>query len=356
MGVGAKAKYALYLVGHILCILVHQQGGITVLKYFQPIRRDNLTLSIDNVVIDYYISRPQNRENFCDLMEVIALQYACNLTHWESFKIGTFRGNFTIKFKDGESFWIGMGLNEAKTNWGRVRLDFNPNKVAVHSAFRKILAFLNMYSREMHTKIPRFDLAVDFPVLRENVFLVKDRRVYEERRHGSEYTQYLGKKSQVGRVKLYNKQVESKLTQPLTRLELTLDPDNKYEEINMPMVYYIKDLQMTFDDMKLTDTERFILNALLHGCGNLSQLGRKTREKMERAMTNYCEFLKIEPQDYMAILNQLREYKRYPSIPLDEHELDIDSPVLVRDYSESFVEIKNTAGLPFASRGDYCEQ
>lgn len=322
-----------------------------MLKYFQPIRRDNLVLSIDNVVIDYYISKPENRDKFADLMEVIALRYACDLKHWQNFKIGTFRENFTINFKDGESFWIGMGHNQAKTNWGRVRLDFNPNKVALHNAFRKILDFLNTYSREMHTRIPRFDLAIDLPVLRENVFLVKDRRVYEERRHGLEYTQYLGKMSHVGRVKLYNKQIESKLSQPLTRLELTLDPYEKYEDINMPTVYFIKDLQMTFDDLKLNDTERFVLNSLLQGVGSLSDLGRKERKKMERVLENYVEAIKIEPQDYMAILRQLRNYKQYPSIPLDNQNLDLDSPVIVQDKGGKFVEIKNTIGLPFTNVG-----
>ena len=64
---------------------------------------------------------------------------------------------------------------------------------------------------------------------RENCFLVKDRRMYIERRHGAEFTQYLGaKSSRVGRVKLYNKQAESNLDYPLTRLELTLDPQMPY--------------------------------------------------------------------------------------------------------------------------------
>jgi hypothetical protein len=200
----------------------------------------------------------------------------------------------------------------------------------------------------MHTRIPRFDLAVDLPVLRENVFLVKDRRLYQERRHGSEYTQYLGKKSNVGHVKLYNKQVESKLSHPLTRLELTLDPAARYDEINMPVAYYIKDLQMTFDDMKLTDTERFILNALLQGCGSISELGRKTREKMQSIISNYTEPLTITPKDYAAILGQLGTYTHYPRIPLDTQNLEPDKPVIRHD---RFIRIWNTEGLPFSDAG-----
>lgn len=322
-----------------------------MLKYFQPIRHDNLVLSVDKVVNDYYISNPQKREILKSMLEIITLKYACELSHWQSFKIGTFHENITIKFKDGESFWVGLGLNEAKTNWGRVRIEFNPNKVALHSAFREVLALLNTSSRAMHTAVTRFDLAIDLPVLRENVFLVKDNRLYLERRHGQEWTQYLGKKSNIGHVKLYNKQIESKLSHPLTRLELTLDPYAFYEDINMPTVYFIKDLQMTFDDMKLTDTERSILEAILNGHIKLERLGRKERKKMENIIKNYVEYITITQEDYSEIIRQVKAYKEYPTVPLDKQNLDLDSPVVVQDNGDKFMEIKNTLGLPFTNAG-----
>ena len=131
-------------------------------------------------------------------------------------------------------------------------------------------------------------MAIDIPVDRSRCFLVKDRRLYIERRHGVEYTQYLGSKSaSVGRVKLYNKTAEAKLDYPLTRLELTLDPRIPYEKINFPTMYYLKSTCTVTNNIKMTDTERFILNALLQGYGTLNELGRKTRAKMEILMANY---------------------------------------------------------------------
>lgn len=281
-----------------------------MLHYHNPIRtKDDITLSIDNVVLDLYISRPDARERLMLLMDELPIKYAVNVVYWNSFRPGTFREQFSIQMQDGSSFWLGAILNGKKPEWGRCRLDFNPNKVAHHDVFQKLLNFLLVNTRPMHRTIKRFDLAIDIPVERFSCFLVKDGRAYLERRHGQEYTQYLGAKaSTVGRVKLYNKQVESNLPRPLTRLEITLDPATLYEDVSFPKVYFLNDLQMVFDEVKATDTERFILNALLQGYGSLHDLGRRTRDKMERLMSLYVKWIQITPQDYATLLGQLRTY------------------------------------------------
>ncbi|MBO4973242.1 MAG: hypothetical protein J6D17_00475 [Bacteroides sp.] len=281
-----------------------------MLHYHDPIHtKDNLTLSIDNVVLDLYISHPDARDRLMVFLDDLPIKYAVNVVYWNSFRPGTFREQFSIQMQDGTSFWLGVVLNGRKPEWGRCRLDFNPNKIAHHEVFQKLLNFLIVNTRPMHRVIKRFDLAIDIPVERFSCFLVKDGRAYMERRHGQEYTQYLGAKaSTVGRVKLYNKQVESKLLRPLTRLELTLDPSIPYDEVSFPTVYYLDDLQMVFDEAKATDTERFILNALLQGFGSLHDLGRRTRDKIERLLSLYVKWIKITPHDYAAILAQLRTY------------------------------------------------
>ena len=182
-----------------------------MLHYHNPIRtKDNLTFSIDNVVLDFYISRPEAREQLMTLMDRLPIKYAVDVVYWTSLRPGSFRDQFSIKLQDGNSFWCGVVLNGRTMEWGRCRLDFNPNKVAQHEVFQKLLNFLIANTRPMHRHIRRYDLAIDIPVTRYSCFLVKDGRAYIERKHGQEYTQYLGAKSStVGRVKLYNKQVES---------------------------------------------------------------------------------------------------------------------------------------------------
>lgn len=161
----------------------------------------------------------------------------------------------------------------------------------------------------MHRKLRRFDLAIDIPVLRQDAFLVKDSRAYLERRHGQEWTQYLGAKSStVGRVKLYNKTVEAGLNYPLTRLEMTLDPATPYEKVNFPTTYFIDDYQLCFSGQKATDTERFIINALLAGCGTLDQLGRGTREKVKKLLSDYVKSVEIGREQYEQVIRQVKAY------------------------------------------------
>lgn len=251
------------------------------------------------------------------LLDKLPITHAVEVTHWNSFRPGSYREQFSIHFQDGNSFWVGAVLNGHKPNWGRVRMDFNPNKVAEHEVFQLLLSYLVGNTRPMHRTVKRFDLAIDIPVLRQDVFLVKDNRAYIERRHGQEWTQYLGAKSStVGRVKLYNKQIESNLRHPLTRLELTLDPTTPYEQVNFPVVYYLDDLQLCFDEtVKAGDTERFILNAILQGCGTINQLGRKAREKIKIPLNQYVQYIKIGSKDYYQIISQLNSYKNNTNQP-----------------------------------------
>lgn len=243
------------------------------------------------------------------LLEKLPITHAVEVTHWNIFKIGSFKEQFTIRFQDDNSFWVGVVLNGRKPEWGRVRLDFNPNKVANHSVFQMVLRQCVSSTRPMSRKTRRYDLAADIPVLRQDAFLVKDSRAYLERRHGREFTQYLGAKSStVGRVKLYDKAAEAGLNYPLTRLEMTLDPATPYERVNFPTVYYLDNLQMSFSSYKATETEQFILNALFQGCGTLDQLGRRTREKIKVLMAEHVKKVEISREDYEQMIRQVKSY------------------------------------------------
>lgn len=285
------------------------------MKYYKEIKtKEGFTLSIDMVTIDYSISSSAAREELVKILDNLPLLSAVDIRHWSSLRIGTFRENFTLKFQDQTSFWLGVGLNAHKPLWGRSRIEFNPNKVAKHKVFLELLGWFNSHSLRMNSIIKRFDLAIDIPIGRQSVRLLKDRRVYTERRHGQEWTEYLGKSSTVGRVKLYNKTVEAGLKYPLTRLELTLDPAIPFQKIPWPSVYYIVNHQISMDELRVTDTERFVLGALLEGYGSVVDLGRKTRKKMEVLMNSYVKWVRISLQDYTLLLSCLQSFLNYPAL------------------------------------------
>ena len=278
-----------------------------MIYYYNPIYDGDLVLSVDNFVLDASISSPEIRELLENIIRNIANGMKMSVVSWESHKPGTFRYQTAFRIDDERSFWLGHGLISSGTLVERYRLEANPNKVGNDPNFQLIREFLVRNSREILCRIPRFDLAIDIHVDRSLCFLVKDRRLYIERRHGAEFTQYLGSKSSsVGRVKLYNKTVEAKLDYPLTRLELTLDPNKPYEEVNFPEVYVIN--QAAMDGVRLTETERFIVNAVLQGCGKVTDLGRKMGEKIERILDDHLGVVEITKDSYDLILDQVKTY------------------------------------------------
>lgn len=280
-----------------------------MIYYFNPVTYHDLVLSIDGVILDVSISNPERMDLLNQILSSVATNSKGSVQSWTSFKPGTFRRQTLIQIDEGRSFWIGQGLNGHGTLLDRVRLDFNPNKVGDDPNFQIIREFLVRNSRANLCRISRFDLAIDIPVTREKCFLVKDRRLYIERRHGEEFTQYLGSKSsKVGRVKLYNKALEAKLDYPLTRLELTLSPDTPFENINLPTVFCVNEVCADIQNTKLTDTQCFVVKAVIQGFGTLNDLGRKTRAKIEGVLRETLRTVSISEDSYNAIIEQLQEY------------------------------------------------
>lgn len=290
------------------------------MEYYRPISTDDgLTLSIDGLVIDYHIGNAAERDELACLLSTLDLRYAVNIRHWQSLRIGAFRENFSLSFLDSSSFWLGLGLNEVKPNFGRIRLDVNPNHCVRHQVFQILFGWLNTVCGSFRTTIRRFDLAIDIEADRADVELLKDHRAYTEiRKSQTDRTQYLGGRSTGSRVKLYNKSVESHISgPPLTRLELTLDPVIPYREIRWPKAYVVKTRQAQLDELShLTDTERALLGGVLAGSIDLTRLGRKTRLKLEQYMDSYVQWLSVSPFDYQKILNLLNSLTSFPAIDL----------------------------------------
>lgn len=282
---------------------------INIVYYYNPICFDYYTVSVDNIVIDFDLIDTRAFEDLKLLFKELTTKCQVFVANWSSFSPGTFQQQFSIRLPDGRSFWVGCVLNSVHTIQSRYRLEANPNKVGDTVEFQTVLNFFITNSSMTKSAIKRFDMAIDLPIPRERCFLIKDRRMYLERRHGQEWTQYLGSKSSaVGRVKLYNKSIESDLTYPLTRLELTLDPTVPYGDVNFPRVYFLLEKNPSDEPLRVTSTEKFILNAILQGSGTLTDLGRKTRAKIERLMSCYVSFVEIPEACYCKILQQLHSF------------------------------------------------
>lgn len=323
-----------------------------MLNYYRPIQTiEGYTLSIDKMTIDYRMDNLDSVTALGQLLDMLPVYFAVATKHWEHFRIGSFRENYTITFQNGDSFWLGAVLNGARVEYNRVRLEFNPNKCVSHDSFLSVLGFLNQHSRPMHTAIKRFDLAVDIAVDRDDARLMKDGRVYLARKHGREWTEYLGaQSSHIGRVKCYNKQIEAKLPMPLTRLEVTLDPATPFDKLPWPQAYYIQNQQISIKEVNITDTERYILSALLAGHGSTKDLCRKTREKMNLLLNQYVRYITISESDYDIVQNHLRAFLVFPNNDLGLGRTDPDQPPTPRPSLPGWIteaeHLPNNASMP----------
>ena len=284
-----------------------------MLQYFMPVRAGTGdTYSIDKLILDFKLrgGRQWTDSFFSYLNQGLSIYFR----HWTTNRIGAHKEQFTFDCGDGNSFWCGVGLNDGTGNVSnRVRLEFNPNKVAAHYEFIQVFNCL----RSLAVGPPgvvRFDLAVDFPVLRSDCWLLKDNRMYEEVRKSSEdRTQYLGERNKPGRCKLYNKALEAGLGYPLSRLEITLSGETiDYKDLLgiWPQVLILDDLQLVFDGLKLTETDRFIVRSLILDAGRIAELSRRKRQKIAGIMTQYIRFLEIDKAAYEDILSQLYIYSQ----------------------------------------------
>lgn len=291
---------------------------MALLPYWEPIRDDqtNYTYSIDNIVVWFRLYYPE--DVLCqEILDFISNRLDFDYDHFQSFKFACFRDQFSFRLGDGYSFWLGASFNGAKgTADPFVALDFNPNKVMRFQHFAEIYNFVLARAKQVDFK--RFDLAIDIPVKRSDVFMYKGRRKLtvdpdeeEELFIGNSwenFTHYLGRRSSVGRVKLYNKQRESKLNYPLTRVELTCAPDSDMDKY-MPTVKYFDDLQMVFNDLKISGSDRLILRRVLEHPDELGELSYYQRKRFDDILEHYTKMVEVNKGIYALILLNLNKFR-----------------------------------------------
>lgn len=226
--------------------------------YYNEIKLpDGKILSCDNVRIKFAVES-RSRDDF--------ERYLNNFSRTDitSFPqdLREFRYKYLYNINYGKtSMTVGYIFNGSVASDVRFGyLDFNPNKIGCNEQFfadyRHIRACCPIV-----WEIQRIDVALDIPSKREFVYLVKDNRLYQLKAYSmSNKTEYLGLRSHVGFVKLYNKTEESKLDYDLTRLEITCEPTLDSFYTSFPKVYDLSGgHQFDAELLSLPDTDLAIV-------------------------------------------------------------------------------------------------
>lgn len=268
--------------------------------------------TLDMLTIDFKVSAYSIQKIFDFLMSPGYDNRYGQFKYWTSASVSKFKHNFDFEVSRTERYFMGVQANWMTPSQYNtyVRLEFNPSKLFA------CLEFFDLHRRlvaaALHVDVKKFDLAIDIPVSREDCFIFKDqRREIMYKLSESNKTSYLGQRGQHGHVKLYNKQLESDLPNPLTRLEITID----YEHITelefrsiFPKVMYFDTGQLEFDDTSYSDTDRVLLLACLEHPDYLSMLNYRRRKKIECILSKYTHTLEPDLIKYRHILSEILKY------------------------------------------------
>lgn len=222
------------------------------------------------------------------------------------------RYNYYVDIDDNNSFWIGFDPNWLKFNsevkYGRI--EFNPAKVSELLEFQSMYGMIRSFVARNLIYPVRFDLAIDMPVSREKVHLIKDHRLYEEYSLSAlNRTQYLGRRNTHGRVKVYNKALELKLQNiDLTRVELTIDYQSRsYAEVNslIPKMYILDSFQFP---MGVNGSDKLILMSVMSDMALIKELAQVKRKKIEGYLKHTLLSLELDIKKYNYVLDYINTF------------------------------------------------
>ena len=239
-------------------------------------------------------------------------------TYYQSLKKLTYLNNFKFELCFGSeqsSFWLGthfQGFDKTLDTW---KLELNPNKCMPCDFVSSLFSLLNTYSK--HITIGEYDVAVDIPLPRDFLFLVKDKRKYQCVVNSSvDKTEYLGSRHSHGFCKLYNKQLESCLNFPLTRFEMTCTSLLLSDILGAFPLIYAQREQLLFIDSKLNDTDKFILKTLIFDPVRISELGRNKRKKMSEALQCAFKSVSFDSSCFSRLLASLSDLGAFFAPPV----------------------------------------
>lgn len=169
------------------------------------------------------------------------------------FRIGSYCRTCSIKTLDW-SFAVMIGRycfdNACKMIAPEAVMDFNPNKVPLEIVQRFVSL---LQGSALSVTVQRFDIAFDYALPRAEVRLIEDKsKGYRLFREQGAVTEYQGKRSKHGALKLYDKTKESELPVPVTRCEITIE-HSLYKSVAdvFPNLFYYgaEQLDITFVDL-----------------------------------------------------------------------------------------------------------
>lgn len=281
------------------------------LIYYEPYKStDGSIYSCDMIRLKFVFDKKDDGIPL-DFMYYMNMHYNFKCDNYKSNRISGFKYMFvfTRDYIDYRCvIKIGFFANHKDSaGYNSNFIEFNPNKCDMHVIsylFRTFSAYSVNMSRKSIFELVRYDLAIDIPVNRSYVKLLKTGKRSYTRIEDKGVTEYLGKRGSNGATKVYDKTKESDLYYDLTRIEITCDSLSPVlPEIHLEQ--YQTSIDFEFD---LNSTDK-VLVELLRRCDDADkeywfrQLGRNKREKLKEYIFSDADMFTFDKLAIMHVID-----------------------------------------------------
>jgi len=283
---------------------------------------NNITYSLDNIRITF----EADTKAFQALIDHVFIEtQSRTIKEKKSANPCKYFYHYTISYGPDVTLTIGYSFNGGKS-YQRERgyLEFNPNKLFHFPQFYKDFEAAKKHLNILGIK--RYDVAIDIPIPRENIAMIRTGKKEYELIHKSHSnkTEYFGKRNHMGFIKLYNKSIEAGLQKPLTRFEITYDTESTVE------------LPMLFDTTNLPPKIQAMVEALATNSYN-----DKEAKKLLKDIPTMCALFSNNPS---PAIDALSVYKKKGLKVLVKDKLDCEIPIsivyinYIRNYAKHLID------------------
>lgn len=255
------------------------------MDYFKCFKSDSTDsiYSLDMVRLNFDMDcHIKEFESFIQRVNDYDLRY--DIKYYPSYKSFKYRHVWSIMDTKTEYSWsIGLDLGRCSDDKSKGFIEFNPNKCENSPLFKEFWEQFQLWTPIRD--LVRYDLAIDLPFRRGQCRLLKEgKKCYQLISSDDGFTEYLGKRSHNGFIKLYDKTIESDLDYDLTRLEITLDVDGDFAAVFPKVMIYDAQCNMNVDMSPLKQNDKtlvLLLRSVEEPMFYFKQLSYEKRKKIE---------------------------------------------------------------------------